>query len=144
MAASASLYDTFGNEIGQRITQQTIDQYLKDATVKFVLPEATSEILSALSVPESADRPLFEAVKGKLIALGYKEPNAKALASVLLPVADQQGVNPLDFFNDSEAALKLANDTYEAINILRPPGNRIGIVLRQANVRSRVYKLIKP
>lgn len=144
MASSASLYDTFGNEIGQRISQQTIDQYLKDATVKFVLPEATSEILSALSVPESADRPLYEAVKGKLISLGFREPNAKALASVLLPVADQQGVSPLEFFNNSEAALKLANDTYEAINILRPPGNRVGIVVRPTNVKSRVNKLIKP
>lgn len=141
---SASLYDTFGNEIGQRITQQTLEQYLEDATIKFVLPEASSEILSALSVKESANRPLYDAVKSRLIQLGFKEPNAKALASVLLPVAAEQGINPLDYFQDSKAALKLANDTYDAINFLRPPGNRIGLRAKTVNVKSRIQKLIQP
>lgn len=118
---STSLYDTFGNEVGTRINQQTIERYLKDATVKFVLPEATSEILSELNLGgESINKPLFDAVFSNLVSLGFSDPNARAMASVLLPVAQQQGVNPLDYFKDSDVALKLAVDTYNAINILRP------------------------
>jgi len=142
--SSTSLYNTFGNEVNYRITQQTIEQYLKDATIKFVLPEATSELLADLAPQQSIDKPLFEAVKSKLINLGFREANAKTLASVLLPVASQQGVNPMDYFQDSELALKLAIDTYKAINVLRPAGNRIGLAPKVSNIKSRVRTLIRP
>ena len=78
---STSLYDTFGNEVGTRINQQTIERYLKDATVKFVLPEATSEILSELNLGgESINKPLFDAVFSNLVSLGFSDPNARAMA----------------------------------------------------------------
>ena len=141
---STSLYDTFGNEVGTRINQQTLERYLKDATIKFVLPEATSELLAELSVPGSIDKPLYDAVLSKLINLGFAEPNAKAMTSVLLPVAQQQGVNPLDYFVDSDAALKLAVDTYNAINILRPPGSRIGLSAVPQIKRTGIQQLIRP
>ena len=142
---STSLYDTFGNEVGTRINQQTIERYLKDATVKFVLPEATSEILSELNLGgESINKPLFDAVFSNLVSLGFSDPNARAMASVLLPVAQEQGVNPLDYFKDSDVALKLAVDTYNAINILRPPGSRIGLMAVQKPKRKGVQQLVRP
>lgn len=141
---SASLYDTFGNEINYRITQETLEQYLKDSTIDFVLPEATSELLSELAPQESIDKPLFDAVKSKLIKAGFKEASATAMASILLPVAEQQGVSPLDFFQGGDTALKLAVDTYSALNVLRPPGNRIGLAAKRKNAKTRLRQLIKP
>ena len=141
---SASLYDTFGNEINYRITQETLEQYLKDSTIDFVLPEATSELLSDLAPQESIDKPLFDAVKSKLIKAGFKEASATAMASILLPVAEQQGVSPLDFFQSGDTALKLAVDTYSALNVLRPPGNRIGLAAKRKNAKTRLRQLIKP
>ena len=141
---SASIYDTFGNEINTRVTQAKLDRYLKDATIKFALPEAASELLADLAPQQSIDRPLYEAVKSKLLNIGFKQANATAMASILLPVAEQQGVSPLDFFDDSAAALNLAIDTYAALNVLRPPGNRIGLSARTSNKKSKVRKLIQP
>lgn len=141
---STSLYDTFGNEVSSRINQQTIERYLRDATVKFVLPEATSELLAELGTQKSVDKPLFDAVVSKLENLGFKTANAVSMASVLLPVAQQQGVNPLDYFSDSEAALKLAIDTYDALNVLRPPGNRIGLIAYVKPNRTGIKQLVKP
>lgn len=141
---STSLYDTFGNEVGTRINQQTLERYLKEATIKFALPEATSELLAELGTTKSINKPLFDAVVSKLISLGFKDPNAKSMASVLLPVAEQQGVNPLDYFTDSDAALKLAIDTYNALNILRPPGNRIGLTIKNESRRASLNKVIRP
>jgi hypothetical protein len=142
---STSLYNTFGNEVSTRINQQTIERYLKDATIKFVLPEATSSLLADLGTGDnSVDKPLRDAVISKLENLGFAPANAKAMASVLLPVAKQQGVSPLDYFDNSDAALKLAVDTYNALNILRPPGNRIGLTtVKQVN-RTSVQQLLRP
>lgn len=141
---STSLYDTFGNEVSTRINQQTIERYLKDATIKFVLPEATSELLSDLGTTKSVNKPLYDAVVSKLENLGFKTANAITMASVLLPVAEQQGVNPLDYFSDSDKALKLAVDTYDALNVIRPPGNRVGLVAYLKPNRSSIKQLIRP
>jgi len=141
---SASLYDTFGNEINYRVTQETLEQFLKEATVKFVLPEATSQELFNFVNPESIDATLFDVVKGKLINLGFSEPNAKSLSSVLVKIANDQGISPMRYFDDPDTALKLTVDTYNALNFLRPPGNRVGLAVKKVNAKSRVSNLIKP
>lgn len=141
---STSLYDTFGNEINVRVTQETLDQYLKEATIKFVLPEATSQLLFDFVQPKSIDASLYEVVKTRLENLGFEEPNAKAMSSVLLKVAKDQNISPLAYFEDSTTALKLATDTYNALNLIRPAGNRIGLKLKTLNAKSRVNTLIRP
>lgn len=141
---STSLYDTFGNEINVRVTQETLDQYLKDATIKFVLPEATSQLLFDFVQPDSIDASLYEVVKTKLENLGFREANAKAMSSVLLKIAKDKGISPLVYFEDSDTALKLATDTYSALNLIRPSGNRIGLKLKVNNAKSRASGLIKP
>lgn len=141
---SANLYDTFGNEVEYKITQDTMVQYLKDATIKFVLPEASSEIVGGLVKPESVNPVELDMVKSKLISLGFGEPNALALSAVLVKLAKDQGISPLDYFKDSSLSLKLAIDTYKTINMLRPPGNRIGLAKKKTNSKSRYKSLIKP
>ena len=141
---SANLYDTFGNETNYRVTKATLEQYLNEATIKFVLPEATSQSLFEFVQPESIDMTLYEVVKTKLESLGFQEPNAKAMASVLIKISKDAGISPLVYFEDSDTALKLAADTYNALNFIRPPGNRIGLKLKVFNSKSRLSSLIKP
>lgn len=142
---SASLYDTFGNEVRYQATLNTLTAYLDEATIKFALPEASSTFLQELadeSVP--VDQAKLDVVRSRLIEIGFKEANAKAMASVLMQVARINNVDPLDYFEINEKSLKLALDTYEAINILRPAGNRIGLRKVQSNQQSRYSQLIKP
>lgn len=141
---STNLYNTFGNELEFKITQDTLVQYLKNSTIPFVLPEASSEILGNLVPPESVNPVDLDIVKAKLTSLGFKEPNALALSAVLVQVAKDQGINPLEFFEDEQQALKLAIDTYKTINFLRPPGNRIGLASAKSNTKSKFSSLIKP
>jgi len=143
---STSLYDTFGNEIKYQLIEDTIVAYLEKATIKFPVPEASVEILEKLTTADTQhlDPQQLEQVELRLVSLGFKQAKAKTLAIVLCSVAKTQGVNPQTYFSVNESSLKLTIDTYNTINAMRPPGNRINVALPLSNQRSRYKSLIKP
>lgn len=142
---SANLYDTFGNEVKYGVTQDKLYNYLKNATIQFPLPEASSFILqSYLNPSESVDPVMLDQLYTRLVKIGFAEPAAKAMGSILIKVAKQQGVSPLQYFDDNKAQLKLATDSYEAMNALRPAGNRVGLATPVNNQKSRQAPFIKP
>lgn len=144
--SSTNLYETFGNEVKYQVTQNTLVAYLENATVKFPLPEASTDILSKLF--EEKDAPinsnLLEQVEQRLVKSGFKNASAKAMANVLIRVAAQQRVNPLDYFSINDNSLKLTIDTYQTINALRPVGNRVNLVRPLNNSATRFKDLIQP
>jgi hypothetical protein len=142
---SANIYDTFGNEIKYGVTQDKLYNYLKNATIQFPLPEASAFILQSFLDPaDTVDPVMLDQVYTKLIKIGYGEPSAKAMGTILIKVAKQQGINPLQYFDDNKAQLKLAVDSYEAMNALRPAGNRVGLATPINNAKSRQAHFIKP
>ena len=143
---STNLYDTFGNEVKYQITENTLVAYLENATVKFPIPEASTAILADLfkDKDDPINSDLLEQVQQRLIKSGFKEANAKAMANVLIRVAAQQRVNPMDYFNVNNNSLKLTVDTYNTINALRPVGNRINLVRPLNNASTLFRDLIKP
>ena len=142
---SANIYDTFGNEIKYSVTQNKLVNFLENATVQFPLPEASAFILQGFLDPaDTVDPVMLDQVYTKLVSIGYGEPAAKAMGTVLIKVAKQQGVSPLQYFDDNQAQLKLAVDSYEAMNALRPAGNRVGLNTPINNQKSRQAPLIKP
>ena len=142
--SSSSLYTTFGNEVKYRITANVLETYLENATIKFALPEASTQILGTLAPIESVNPQELDAVQTRLESIGFGTANARAMASVLIQVAKSQNVSPMEYFSSNEAALKLAVDSYQTINMLRPPGNRIGVTAPIKNSRSRYSTLIRP
>ena len=144
--SSTSLYNTFGNEVKYQINQSTLVAYLENATVKFPLPEASTDILSKLF--ENKDDPinptLLEQVQQRLIKSGFKEANAKAMADILIRVAAVERINVMDYFEVNNNSLKLTVDTYEAINAMRPVGNRINLVRPLNNSATKFRQLIQP
>jgi len=144
--SSTSLYDTFGNETKYKFSEGVLIAYLENATVKFPLPEASTEILSTLF--EGKDSPinptLLEQVEQRLIKSGFKEANAKAMANVLIRVAAAERINVMDYFEVNTNSLKLTVDTYKTINALRPQGNRINLVSPLNNSKTKFKDLIKP
>jgi len=142
---SANIYDTFGNEIKYGVTQDKLLNFLKNSTVNFPLPEASAFILQSFLIPgETVDPVMLDQVYTKLVSIGYAEPAARAMGSVLIKVAKQQGINPLQYFDDNQAQLTLAVDSYHAMNALRPAGNRVGLSIPINNQKSRQASLIKP
>jgi hypothetical protein len=143
---SASLYDTFGNQTKYDIVGDTLVAYLKDATIKFPLPEAASEQLATLIDPKERnyDHTKASMINARLVKLGFSRPNAEALTPVLMKVAQIQRVDPTDFFSANNNTLNLAIDAYKAINNLRPVGSRVGIIRPLSNSRSPVAALIRP
>ena len=142
---SASLYDTFGNEIKYSVTQDKLYNFLKNSTINFPLPEASTEILQNFLDPaDSIDPTLLDQVYTQLIRVGFGEANARAMGSVLIKVAKQQGISPLEYFSMNENTLKLAVDSYAAMNAIRPAGNRIGLSTPINNQKSRQAPFIKP
>ena len=142
---SANIYDTFGNEIKFSVTQNKLVNFLENATVQFPLPEASAFILQGFLDPsDTVDPVVLDQVFTKLISIGYGEAAAKAMGTVLIKVAKQQGVSPLQYFDDNKAQLKLAIDSYEAMNALRPAGNRVGLNTPINNQKSRQAPFIKP
>lgn len=141
---ATTLYDTFGNEVKYRFSKGTLEAYLENATIKFPLPEASSEILGELASTDGINHTQYEIVKTRLEQLGFQEPNAKAMAAILVRVAQDQGVDPMAYFEVNNTSLKLASDTYDAINLIRPSGNRIGLRIQERNSASRYSKIIKP
>ena len=144
--SSRSLYDTFGNETKYQVVEDTLVAYLENATIKFPLPEASSEILSTLltSKIEFVNSDVLDQVEQKLIKSGFKAANAKAMSQVLMQVASAQNVSPLTYFSVNSDTLKLTVDTYNTINALRPVGNRINLVLPIKNSSSKYKSLIQP
>lgn len=144
--SSTSLYDTFGNEVKYQISQNTLVAYLENATVKFPLPEASTDILSKLF--QDKDDPinptLLEQVQQRLIKSGFKEANAKAMSDILIRVAAVERVNVMDYFEVNNNSLKLTVDTYETINAMRPVGNRINLVRPLNNSATKFRQLIQP
>lgn len=142
---SANIYDTFGNEIKYSVTQDKLVNYLENSTIQFPLPEASAFILeNFLNPADTVDPVMLDQVFTKLVSIGYGEPAAKSMATILIKVAKQQGVSPLQYFDDNQAQLKLAVDSYEAMNALRPAGNRVGLTIPIDNQKSRQAPLIKP
>lgn len=144
--ASKSLYETFGNEIQYTISEGTLRAYLENSTVDFVLPEPVSDLLAGfISFEGSIDGALLDQVETKLISRGFKKAKAKTMATVLLKVAEEEGINPLTYFEDPQHALKLTQDSYDAINQLRPSGNRIGLTTSINNSKNqKLSGLIQP
>jgi hypothetical protein len=143
---STSLYDTFGNEVKYQQFQGTLVAYLENATVKFPLPEASTDILSKLftNKDDPINPTLLEQVQQRLIKSGFKEANARAMADVLIRVATVERVNVMDYFEVNDNSLKLTVDTYEAINAMRPVGNRINLVRPLNNSATKFRQLIQP
>ena len=143
--ASSSLYDTFGNELRYDVLKSTLTTFLENATIKFPLPQASSEILGNLE-ENSLDKinpEVLTQVKTRLQRIGFKEANANALSIVLIKVAESLGTSPMEFFSINENTLKITKDAYDAINAMRPKGNRINLVVPKTNSKSSANKLIK-
>ena len=144
--SSSSLYETIGNEVKYQISQNTLIAYLENATVKFPIPEASTDILSKLF--QDKDDPinpvLLEQIQQRLIKSGFKEANARAMADILIRVAAVERVNVMDYFEVNNNSLKLTVSTYEAINAMRPVGNRINLVRPLNNSATKYKQLIQP
>lgn len=141
---SVSLYTTFGNEISYEISKGVLTAYLQNATINFPLPEASSTLLADLIVDESFNPQELDVVYTKLQKIGFQPANAKAMSQILIKVSKDQGVNPLVYFDNNDTALKFTTDAYLAMNVLRPAGNRIGLVKPKKNSNTRVSNLIQP
>ena len=143
---SSSLYETFGNEVKYSITEGTLHAYLENSTIAFPLPEAASDILAGyVSFDKSLDGQLLDQVMQKLIVAGFKKAKAKTMASVLLQVAEQEGISPLTYFDYPDKALTLTQDSYDAMNNIRPAGNRISVTTAINNSKNtRLNNLIQP
>ena len=142
---SSSLYETFGNELRYDVLKSTLTTFLDNATIKFPLPQASSEILGNLEEGslDHINPEVLTQVKTRLIRIGFKEANANALSVVLIKVAESLKTSPMEFFSINENTLKITKDAYDAINALRPQGNRINLVVPKTNSKSRAGKLIK-
>jgi len=141
---STSLYTTFGNEISYEITQGVLTAYLKNATIDFPLPEASATLLAELIVDDNIEPQQLDVVYTKLQEIGFKPPNAKAMAQILIKVAKDQGVHPLTYFDNNDSSLQFTQDAYKAMNLLRPIGNRIGLVKPKNNSESPASTFIRP
>jgi len=143
---STSLYNTFGNEIKYQVVKDTLVAYLENATIKFPLPEASAEILATLltDTAKAVNPDVLDQIEQRLIKTGFGAANARALAQVLIQVAEAQGVSPMSYFSVNDSSLKLTIDTYQTINALRPVGNRINLVMPKKNSSSNYGKIIKP
>tara|TARA_A100001011_G_C14304269_1_gene842322 strand:- start:3006 stop:3440 length:435 start_codon:yes stop_codon:yes gene_type:complete len=143
---STSLYNTFGNEVKYRYNQGVLTAYLENSTINFPLPEASSEILAEIAVPAGTpiDSATLEAVQSRLIRIGFKRKNANAMASVLIAVAEVQGISPMSYFSMNENTLQLTLDAYESVNALRPKGNKIDLKQPIVNSSTPDGKFIKP
>ena len=142
---STSLYETFGSEVNYKFTAGKLEAYLENASIKFPLPEASSEILAELAkVKEVAiDPQKLDLIKTKLVAIGFGQSNANAMAKVLIQIARVQNIDPTAYFDMNADTLKLSVDAFEAMNAIRPAGNKVDLKTPLENSRSKVAKLIK-
>jgi|TARA_B110000444_G_C18820986_1_gene587712 hypothetical protein len=142
---SASLYDTFGNEISYQVKRGILTAYIDNSTIEFPLPQASAELLEKFSNPvDTMNQQHLDMIKSKLEKIGFKKANAKALAPVLITVAIELDTDVLEFFKDSDASLQLTTDAYTAINLQRPKGSRISVSTPTVNSKSKASALIQP
>ena len=140
---STSLYNTFGNEIKYTVSYDTLIAYLDNATIKFPLPEASTDILQDLADTKTINPVELDPVTTRLESIGFAPPKAKTMASILIQVAQTEGISPHDYFTPGEQSLKLTVDTYEVMNTLRPSGNKVGLVAPISNSKSRFKSQIQ-
>lgn len=143
---SQSLYETFGNETDITLLNEMLTIFLKNSTVEFTVPQASSQILGSFTddnVLKHVNGPLLEQVKMRLLSSGFSQANANALSIVLLQVAEKQNIHPFEFFELSTNTLKITKDAYDAINAIRPTGNRVNLVTPLKNSNSRIKDIIK-
>lgn len=141
---SVSLYDTFGNEVRYRISAGVVEAYLENSTIKFPLPEASSDILGGLVVQGNLNPQIVEQVRLRLVSIGFREAKATVMSQILTQVANAQGVHPFEYFEDRDTAVRLTQDAYDTMNKLRPSGNRVGLSAPLKNSKSRFKDIIKP
>lgn len=140
------MYNTFGSDVSYKIVQDTLVAYIDNASVKFPLPEASSQILADIAAPKDTpiDPSTLSVIQTKLKSIGFKNQNAKAMARVLIKVAEVQGLHPTSYFEMNQNSLKLTVDAYAAINAYRPAGNKIDLKTPTLNSRSKLKDLIQP
>ena len=77
--ASQSLYETFGNETDITLLNEMLTIFLKNRTVEFTVPQASSQILGSFTddnVLKHVNGPLLEQVKMRLLSSGFSQANA--------------------------------------------------------------------
>ena len=141
-----SLYETFGNEVSYEVRKGKLVQFLENSTLAFPLPEASVDILVSMLTDKftGMDPNKIDVVYSKLTSTGFPPKSAKALAVALIEVANRQGVHPMAYFELNEASIKLAEDTYKALNSIRPKGNIIGLSVEKTNKSSRIANAVRP
>ena len=144
--SSTSIYNTFGSDVSYKIVQDTLVAYIDNASIKFPLPEASSSILAEIATPKDSpiDPSTLSVIQTKLQSIGFKKQNAKAMAKVLIKVAEVQNLHPTTYFEMNKNSLKLTVDAYAAINSFRPAGNKIDLKTPTLNSRSKLSALIQP
>ena len=142
-----SLYETFGNEPSYEVRRDEVVQFLENSTINFPLPEASVDILTGMLDKDSAqgmDATRIDMVKGRLQQVGFNKVTANTLAVALIKIADIQGVHPISYFELNEDSIKLAENTYKALNKIRPKGNLVGLSVEKQNKFSKISDLIRP
>jgi len=145
---STSLYQTFGNEISYEVRKDKLVKFLENSTIAFPIPEASVEILTTMlgadqdSVGMNGDE--IDLIYSRLTSIGFNEATGKTLAVALIQIAKQQGVHPMEYFEINESSIKLAENTYKAINNIRPKGNLIGLTVSKTNRQSKIANVIRP
>ena len=142
-----SLYETFGNEINYEVRRNKVVQFLENNTINFPLPEASVDILTGMLEGENSqgiDATKVDMVKARLQDIGFNSVTANTLAVALIKIADMQGVHPISYFELNEESIKLAENTYRALNTIRPKGNLVGLSVEKKNKNSKIANLIRP
>ena len=113
----------------------------------FPLPEASVDILTGMldeTTAQGMDATRIDMVKGRLQQVGFNKVTANTLAVALIKIADIQGVHPISYFELNEDSIKLAENTYKALNKIRPKGNLVGLSVEKQNKYSKISDLIRP
>jgi len=142
-----SLYETFGNEPDFEVRRGKLVQFLKNNTIYFPLPEASVEILTNMVsrlTNRGMDATKIDMVKNRLEDIGFNGPTANTLALALIKIADDQGVHPISYFELNQESIKLAENTYKALNTIRPKGNLVGLTVSKKNKDSKISNVIRP
>ena len=144
--SSSPVYSSFGNSPQYQVDADTLIAYLDTASIKFVLPEGSADMLVALVDPtmRAIDPQTLDQIEQRLRKAGYNAVSAATMANVLVQVAKAQGVSPFTYFDINSNTLKLTSDTYQIINSLRASGNRIGLVNPNRPVTPAVQRLLRP
>lgn len=141
-----SLYETFGNETDFEIRRNKLVQFLKNSTINFPLPEASIDILTGMISQDTTglNSDTIDSVYNRLTSIGFNTKSAKTLAVALIKIAKQQNVHPLEYFELNRSSITLAENTYKAINKIRPKGNLIGLTVEKTNNQSKIANVIRP